>query len=284
MTQYHPLRRPTVGRRRVATLAVVLVGWAVATPASAQVTFRTIGRETGDVFEDVGYIWGAPFRAERRDWAGAAIAGAVFGASLTVDARIDKWIVDHPRAAPIQVLGPFRDGGPLLRLATAKNLVPIATALVIAGAVSDNRGLREAGFGCLAGWGLSNTLRYAVYAGVSRHRPYVADGDQYLFAVPGGKWDQHSFPAGHAMNAYACASFWSERFELGVGEPALYVVASMASLARLADRRHWTSDTFVGAIIGVASGRMVAARYASRESKRNRVSLPANVTLWRGTF
>jgi len=91
------------------------------------------------------------------------------------------------------------------------------------------------------------------------------------------------------MNAFACASFWTKRFDLGAGEPVIYATAAMASLARIADRRHWTSDTFVGAVVGIAAGRSIAASYRRREAKRSagtalRVARPPVVILWRGAF
>ena len=257
----------------------------------SQVTGRTTAHEVGDMFEDLGALWASPFHARGRDWAAAAASAGTFALLLPVDPIVDRWVVDHPRAAILDALKPFREnGGPLLRLATARNLVPISLGLVIAGSVSDSRGLREAGYGCITGWGLSNTFRYAIYAGLSRDRPSISNGDQFRFRVPGGKWDQHSFPAGHALNAFACASFWTERFDLDAGEPAIYAVAAMASLARIADRRHWTSDTFVGGVVGIAVGRSIAASYGRRDAKRAaRVSLNGAerrpvVILWRGTF
>jgi membrane-associated phospholipid phosphatase len=257
------------------------------TPARAQVTPRTTAHEIGDTFEDS--LWASPFHARSKDWAGAATMAGTFALLLPVDPIVDRWVVAHPRAAVLHVLDPFREQGPLMRLATARNLVPIALGLVIAGAVGDNRGLREAGYGCIAGWGLSNTLRYAIYAGVARDRPSISDGNQRRWRIPGEKWDQHSFPAGHAMNAFACASFWTERFDLGAGEPVIYATAAVASLARIADRRHWTSDTFVGAVVGIAAGRSIAASYRRREAKRSvgtalSVARRPVVILWRGAF
>ena len=287
-----PRRGPLATRARglildaVVSLAVIVAN---AAPSGAQVTARSTAHETGDMFEDLGYIWASPFRADRRDWAVAAGTAGAFALLLPVDPHVDRWIVDHPRAAILEALAPFRESGPLVRLATARRLVPISIGLIVAGAATDRRGLREAGYGCIAGWGLSNTLRYAIYAGVARDRPSVSSGNQYGFRIPGGKWDQHAFPAGHAMNAFTCASFWSARFDLGAGEPVLYAVATMTSLARMADRRHWTSDTFVGAVVGVAVGRTIAASYGRRDAKRI-AGAPLNtqrapiVILWQMTF
>jgi len=252
----------------LAALAIVAIG--PYTGARAQVTARTMGTESRDMFSDFGYLLRSPLRADRTEWAVVGLSALGFAALLPADTPVDRWVVDHPNALVLRVLAPFREeSGPLDRLVTAKQLVPISAALFLAGAVADRRGLREAGLGCIAGWGVSNVVRYATYAVISRDRPSAADGNSLAFAVPGGKWDQHSFPAGHATNAFACASFWNTRFDLSVGEPALYAVATLSSLARIADRRHWTSDTFVGIVVGFAIGQTVARRYAVREARRD---------------
>src|SRR5687767_10782186 len=163
-------RRRTPATRARAIAGALSLALGVAAPVSSQVTARTAAHEVGDMFEDLGYLWASPFRADRRDWAVAAGAAGGFALLLPADSRVDRWIVNHPRAAVLEALTPFREGGPLVRLATARNLVPISLALVVAGSIGDRRGLREAGYGCIAGWGLSNTLRYAIYAAVSRDR------------------------------------------------------------------------------------------------------------------
>ena len=252
-------------RVRDCALGITLCCCSLAAPAAAQVTRRTAARELGDMFADVGYLWSSPARAGARDWVGAVAVGAGAGALLPVDDQVDAWIVRHPRSAVVAAVRPFRESNEVLyRLPTVAGLVPISVVLVTAGLAADKPKLREAGYGCLSGWMMSNTLRYAIYAGVSRPRPAVANGDQYAFSVPGGSWDEQSFFAGHAMNAFACATFLSERFELGAAEPLLYTVATTAALARMADRGHWASDTFLGGVVGYAVGRTIARRYERR--------------------
>ena len=55
---------------------------------------------------------------------------------------------------------------------------------------------------------------------------------------------------------------------MGIVEPILYAGAAAISLARMKDRRHWASDTWVGMAAGYAMGRSIAGRYARRESRR----------------
>jgi membrane-associated phospholipid phosphatase len=291
-----PSRRWRCGTRAIA--CAIGATLSLTTTGSAQVTVRSTANEVGDVFQDVAYFWASPLRADTRDWANAGLVASGLAALLPLDAPVDRWIVRHQRTGVVLATTPFREqGGPFSRLATARRLIPISAALVVAGSLTDHRALREAGYGCIAAWGASNTVRYTLYATVSRLRPSAAGGDAFRIRVPGGKWDENSFFAGHATNAFACASFWSERFDLSAGEPVLYAAAALTALARMADRRHWTSDTFVGVAVGLAIGHTIAARYERRAARRAASSLdgtarpamgralaPPVVILWRATF
>src|SRR5688500_14980533 len=185
-------QRCTGALRLLAGIAVVAV--TAGGPAHGQVTMRTMGSETREMFSDFGYLLRSPLRADRTEWAVVGVTGLGFSALLAADEPVDRWVVAHPNALVVQLTTHFREAsGPLDRLVTARQLVPISAVLVLAGAVSDRRGLREAGLGCIAGWGVSNVVRYATYAVVARDRPSAAEGNPFAFAVPGGKWDQHSF-------------------------------------------------------------------------------------------
>ena len=251
---------------RIAILTVALLSLASSSVA-AQVTLRNTGREFGHALSDIVYVWSSPIRTDRRDLIDLAAIGLVFGALMPVDDQVDSWIVRHPNSALVQATEPFRESSEEIGdLSTGRRLFPISAVLLGTGMISGNRKLREAGWGCLSAWQTSSALRHALYAGVSRDRPSSAEGDQYTWDVPGGEWEKHSFFGGHAANAFACATFWNERFEMGALEPVIYGVATGITLARMSDRRHWASDTFLGATVGIAIGRTVAGRYARREA------------------
>jgi PAP2 superfamily protein len=241
----------------------------LAASGSAQVTLKTTGQEFGYSLSDVLHIWTSPVRAQPRDWIAAigVAAGAV--ALLPEDDQIDSWIVRHPNAAIVRAVSPFGEDHPELGdLSTDRRLIPISAVLIASGMASDNRKLREAGWGCLSAWQASSSIRALMYATVSRERPSLNNGDQYAIKTPGGNWDYHSFFGGHAANAWACTTFWNSRFHMGLLEPVLYAAAAGITFSRMTDRRHWASDTWIGITAGYAMGRSVAARYARRESKR----------------
>ncbi len=241
----------------------------IASTAAAQVTFKTTGYEIRDAVGDLLHIWASPFQADKRDWLGVLGVAAGAGALLPVDDQIDSWIVRHPNAAIVRAVTPWDEDHPTLGdLSTSQRLTPISGVLIVSGMVSGNRKLREAGWGCLSASQASSSIRQTVYAGISRQRPSMNNGDQYAITTPGGDWNHHAFFGGHAANAWACTSFWNSRFHMGLLEPVLYAGAAGITFSRMKDRRHWASDTWVGIMAGYAMGRSVAARYAQRQSKR----------------
>ena len=258
-------------RLRATSLGIAIAALATGPSAQAQVTLRNTAFEARDAFGDIIHIWVSPFRAERRDWISAmgVAAGAV--ALVPIDDQIDEWIVRHPSSALHDLTNPWDESNPLLGdLSTGRRLFPISAALIASGMLTDNRKLREAGWGCLSVWQASSSIRHVIYAGISRERPSVEGANPEDIKVPGGDWDTHSFFGGHAANAVACTTFWNSRFEMGIVEPILYAGAAAISLARMKDRRHWASDTWVGMAAGYAMGRSIAGRYARRESRRER--------------
>jgi len=258
-------------RLRATTVGIVIAALSNAPSVSAQVTLRNTAFEARDAFGDIIHIWVSPFRAERRDWIAAmgVAAGAI--ALVPIDDQIDEWIVRHPNSALHDLTKPWDESNPALGdLSTGRRLFPISAVLIASGMVTDNRKLREAGWGCLSAWQASSSIRHVTYALLARDRPSVENADPAAIEFPGGGWDQHSFFAGHAANAVACTTFWNSRFKMGVVEPVLYASAAALTLGRMKDRRHWASDTWVGVAAGYAMGRSIAARYARRESRRER--------------
>jgi hypothetical protein len=256
------------------TILAGLLAITAATTLPAQVTFKTTGNELRDALGDVVHIWVSPFRSEKRDWLGVLGVAAGTAALLPVDDQIDSWIVRHPNAAVVRATDPWNEDHPELGdLSTGQRLLPISGVLIVSGMISDNRKLREAGWGCLSAWQSSSTIREVLYATVSRERPSLDNHDQYAIEAGDNGWDYHSFFGGHAANAVACVTFWNSRFHMSVLEPVLAAGAAGIAFSRMADRRHWASDTWVGIAAGYAMGRSISARYARREAKREQKKL-----------
>jgi membrane-associated phospholipid phosphatase len=270
---------------------VGVLALACAERAGAQGTLgkvgRTIGSDVKTAFGDVWHVWTAPVHATPRDWMGAGAAAGAFLVAMPFDDDVDRFVREHPSAVPTDVMVAFSDTGSisLIKWGSAHRTLQVSGGLYLVGLVSGKSALRDAGMGCAMSVVASNVPRQIIYQLVARDRPRIAGGDQYRWKLGHGEWEKHSFFAGHAANAMACAAFLDERFRLGLVEPVLYAYAAGVGLGRMADERHWTSDTILGLIFGYAVGRSVAlrskGRVEERREQRSALSAPfRNLTAW----
>jgi membrane-associated phospholipid phosphatase len=78
--------------------------------------------------------------------------------------------------------------------------------------------------------------------------------------------DHLAFPSGHASNAFACATVWSEQYGWKAAVPG-YLAASVIAGSRLALKKHRLSDIVGGATLGVIVGQSVA-RWDKKPSRK----------------
>jgi hypothetical protein len=244
-------------------------------PVAAQRTVKSVGRDLERGVRDILHVWASPFHADRDEWATFAASAALVGASLLIDDDLDRAMQRHPNSVFMRGLEPFREeeNTELFNLGSGKRLQPLSGILYLLGFAFDSRALRDAGLGCASTQQANILVHHGSYAIIARERPRTANGDAYIFELGRGPWSQHSFYGGHAGNIMGCVTYWNERFDLGVAEPVLYVLAVGVGLGRVADGRHWLSDTITGMLVGHAFGRVIARR------ARARATVPGSETL-----
>ena len=256
----------------MAAIAWVLAGRSLGGQSVGQMVAYDVLHAGGDI---VG-TWASPFHSSARDWLGAGLVVAGSAAITPFDDNIDNWFVRHHGNAAWSALNEFREGGSAF---AGKTITPVVAGVYVVGIVTKNRGIRDGVWGCVASYASESVVRSQVmYRAVGRLRPdslrsnHVLvpsrQGDQYKFYFPGSNaWGKHSLPAGHVANAAACASFLSHRF----GNPYImvpaYAITIGVGVGRLVDRRHWTSDTILGALFGYAVGKEVGIRSLDRRER-----------------
>jgi undecaprenyl-diphosphatase len=170
--------------------------------------------------------------------------------SVPADARAERWVVDHRVAWLDHVFVWLTRAGTwgLLWLVAALVLavllrrpplfVLVAAADLVAGLLAE--GLKDV---------------------VGRPRPHVS----HLVAVP----RTASFPSGHASTSFACAAVLAALVP-PLRLPALVVAAAVA-YSRLYVGVHYPLDVLAGALLGVATARLLlgAARRRSRPGRRS---------------
>jgi PAP2 superfamily protein len=235
-------------------------------PLHAQRTAKSVLRDLEHGIRDMLYVWASPLHADADEWATFAASAGLVGATLVIDDDVDNAMLQHPNSAFMKALDPFRESSDagVFNLGSGKRLQPLSGILYVLGFAFDSRTLRDAGLGCASTQQASILVHHAAYTVISRERPATSNGNQYLIELGGGEWDQHSFYGGHAGNIMGCVTYWNERFDLGPAEPVLYALAIGVGLGRVADQRHWLSDTMTGMLIGHAFGRVIAHRARAR--------------------
>jgi membrane-associated phospholipid phosphatase len=223
---------------------------------------------------DVWAVWTSPFRSAPRDWMSVGLVIAGSAAISPFDDEVDRWMVRNKDEAAWSVLKEVREGG---KAFSGTYLTPAAGLTLVYALATKNTKIQEGLFGCLASYTSGSVIRnYVVYYLIGRERPDSSrddnvtsppadQDDQYHFKIPGkSDWGMHSLPAGHAANIMSCATYLNTRFEMGYVEPALYALTLGIGAGRLVDRRHWSSDTFLGMGFGYVIGREIAKRSLSR--------------------
>jgi membrane-associated phospholipid phosphatase len=238
--------------------------------AAAQSVPETVFSDLKYAVGDILYLYATPFRLDGRGALAVGGVAALTGITLVIDDNLDRWIRAHPSAWPMDAIEPFRaDQSPELEvLGSGPVLLGFSGGLYVLGLIFASEDLREAGIGCASAEHGQTILRWVLYKGVGRRRPSVAEGDQYLFDIPGGDWYSRSFYGGHAANIMTCASYFNHRFHLSVAEPVIMGLALGVGFGRVADRAHWLSDTVLGAAVGYFMGRAIAHRQLERNADR----------------
>ena len=210
---------------RAALLAAALV--APIGGVRAQAIGGTLVGHVRSSVGDAWDVWTSPFRANARDWLGAAGVLGIAAAVSPADAAVDQWAVHDRDDGIFQIVKPFREGGAAF---SGKTITPVAIGVLAVAVVARNEPTLEGIFGCATS-----------------------------YATP--------FPGGHIANVAACAGFLTSRYHMGALAAVPWALVGAVGLSRTLDRRHWLSDEVVGAIFGYAVGKEVAVRSLRRKQK-----------------
>ena len=95
--------------------------------------------------------------------------------------------------------------------------------------------------------------------------------------------DNSSFPSGHSTVAFAVATVFATEYKDKPIVPVIaYSAASLISISRITQNKHWVTDVFTGAAIGYLSGKLVSKNFhsfqkdSSSEKKKNSISFSLN--------
>ena len=229
--------------------------------------------------EDEKEIWTSPFRMKKRSiipWAGAAlITGLLISSDESIFSRVKAY---QEKNDWVDWLSPK-----ITKLGNGEVAVGTIGLFYLGGLAFKNKKARET-----AKLSLMSLLHASVVVQVLKHlagrkRPEAHDGEKYFFGKdlwsgPEGFFKRYSdgfvyydaFPAGHPITVWSVATVIAKMYRNSPVVPVVcYSLASLASLSRITQNKHWLSDVFVGSLMGYA-----IANFIVKKRKKNIHILP----------
>jgi membrane-associated phospholipid phosphatase len=105
----------------------------------------------------------------------------------------------------------------------------------------------------------SGSLYYTIAIVAGRSRPFTRVG-AHEFDFWQFDNESQSFPSGHTVVAFSVATVLASRIDHWAASVLLYGAAAGVALARMYQDFHWSSDVFLGAVIGYSAGKFVQNR------------------------
>lgn len=180
--------------------------------------------------------------ATREFWDGAAVVGLLIGAAALADRPVDKQVKRHADASVVKAVGGLGKAVPLA----------FGVGAAALSVYTDDDRLARTAYSSLRAGVFTLAASQGVRFAVGRARPIdergAADFDGFSRTAL-----RSSFTSNHVSTAFAFATPLAEEYDM----PWLYGLAGLTSLGRVADRKHWVSDTVGGALLGYAMGRAI---------------------------
>lgn len=202
---------------------------------------------------DQKFLWLRPFRLRRADLPLAAAFLGTTAALVGTDARVGRALSDSPPGAG------FAFSRRVSKLGGGLSDFGVAGLFYFVGRIGKDERARRTGVLAFRAVADSLVVVEALKTATQRPRPTRAggrlrnhDADGEFFR--GGR----SFPSGHSIEAWSLATVVAcqYRHRRWVA-PVAYSLAALVSVARLTQRKHFPSDTFVGGVLGYLIGRHV---------------------------
>ena len=146
----------------------------------------------------------------------------------------------------------------------------LSLSLYAAGEIADNYSFRKTGLLCLESWLTAGALALSLKTIFGRARPYTGKGSMVFNPFASGS-ENHSFPSGHAVSAFAAASVIAGQTDSIILDIFSYSLATAVALSRIYNDQHWASDVFVGSALGYFIGKKICV--LNRDSKNKRYEM-----------
>jgi membrane-associated phospholipid phosphatase len=181
-----------------------------------------------------------------RWWEGAAVAGGLVGAML-LDHDVQQRTQEHRTDSKDDLAETVR------HFAQPEVFGTITLGMLGGGLVGKDPGLTRAGGRLAATLALAGALSTGAKIVLGRPRPNEStDPDVYHFFS-----GRESMPSGHTTVAFALATALADDIHNTWASIGLYGLATSVAWSRVNDNKHWLSDVYAGAVIGITSAKLM---------------------------
>ena len=138
-------------------------------------------------------------------------------------------------------------------------MIPLTAGFWAFGEITDNRRAARAGLTGIKAMAITAVFTYAFKYATQRHRPYEDyPPNPRIWEGPFGSYTSTSFPSAHSSVIFAVATVFATEYRDKIWVPILsYSLASLASVSRVYDDKHWASDVIFGSALGFFIGKFV---------------------------
>jgi PAP2 superfamily len=213
---------------------------------------------------DTKSILTAPARWDSTDWLKASIITGITVGLFTQDDKIQKWVQDNKSNSTDHLAD------------DAKTIwdwsIPVIAGLGIYGYIAPDEKAKTTFLLSTESFLITGAFVQVLKRSTGRARPYTGHNhDTWSGPSISGNNDNLSFPSGDDSSAFAIASVVASEYDNIFVPPLAYTAATAIALERVYNNAHWSSDVFIGGVIGYFTGKAIVASH--KGGQENRLSL-----------
>jgi undecaprenyl-diphosphatase len=142
----------------------------------------------------------------------------------------------------------------------------VVGAFGLHGWLADNASSKRIAFEMVQAVIYSEAITQTLKIALGRARPYENKGAFYFHPFTLSDIGFHSLPGGHNTNGWAMSAVLSRHAHSKALKILAYTPAALTFISRVYQDQHWTSDDFLGAVIGYSVGSWVVHLHEKKES------------------
>ena len=198
------------------------------------------GRYLIGFWTDTKFMLTSPFKWKGKDWLKTGIISGFTLGLYAADNDIHRWVQSNRQSTSNTISDFFEP------LGNSDILLPWSPVILmyIFGSITDNYRTKKTALLAAESFVISTVYTRILKVSIRRRRP-LSDSKK-------------SFPSGHTSSIFAVATVLAHEYRETPWVPTiLYTASALSALSRINDMEHWSSDVFVGFLIGFYTGRTV---------------------------